>query len=440
MPNVRTYATMMSGYATVDDWRPLTVQLGLVHSVYGQLRQHLKRTRNLIDDPAGESSASFTLYPIALYISILGKAGKYQMAFDVFHALDTGGPLAPDPKVYSSLLSVLAERVDAADVGTEVIAQSLSEAKYVWRRHMRSLESQLHHDVESRSVEAMIKLLSRGKPPDHELMFNILRDICELPSPTDGGPCPSPPSFDRKVRPTTWILNEILDGCIAAGRPEAAVHYAQSVMDTRALRPVLRPWHLHKLLHAHIILAKKLSAPPSRADNVAAWVEWMVAQDPERESKETTLKEHTIISALELCRHCKDAHSALRITRAMILNDSQSPNGTGTLSLPVKAWEQLFHLATMVGQDEKRQCIKLLNSYGSILDVWESVPAIERLASMEKKVHISLARHIVQVLETVLPSSDHNCAEKPDVADLEAWSDIRKRAESFLEKTHRRKS
>ena len=27
VPNVRTYATMMSGYATVDDWTPLTTQL-----------------------------------------------------------------------------------------------------------------------------------------------------------------------------------------------------------------------------------------------------------------------------------------------------------------------------------------------------------------------------------------------------------------------------
>ena len=96
------------------------------------------------------------------------------------------------------------------------------------------------------------------------------------------------------------------------------------------------------------------------------------------------------------------------------------------------------------GQDEKRQCLELFNSYGfSILNVWEGpTSAIERLAPMEKKAHISIARHIVQVLKTVLPSSDHEGADKkPDVAaDLEAWSDIRKRAESCLEKTHRRKS
>ncbi|KAI0278842.1 hypothetical protein BGY98DRAFT_916518 [Russula aff. rugulosa BPL654] len=167
MPNIRTYATMMSGYATVDDWSPLTTQLGLVHSVYGQLRQHLKRNRDLIDDdPAGE--ASFILYPISLYISILGKAGKYEKAFDVFHELDTSGPLAPHSKIYHSLLSVLVERVDAPDVDAEAIAKSVSEAKYIWRRHMRNLDKQPQHDVDPRSIEAMIKLLSRGDPPDHE--------------------------------------------------------------------------------------------------------------------------------------------------------------------------------------------------------------------------------------------------------------------------------
>jgi hypothetical protein len=456
VPNVRTYATMMSGYVTVDDWRPLTTQLGSVHSVYGQLKEHIQRTRNLIDDPAGESSASFILYPIALYISILGKAGKYQKAFDVFHALDTSGPLAPHPKIYSSLLSILADRVGATDVDAEVIALSVSEAKYAWRRHMRSFDKEPQHDVEPRSIEAMIKLLSRGSPSDHQLMFDILRDICGLPSPSDDRP-PSPTSQTKKVGLTTWMLNEILDGCTTAGRPEVAVHYAQSVMDTKELHPILRAWHLNKLLRAHILLAKKGSASLSRAENAAAWVEWMVAQDPTRKSKETIPNERTIVSALELCHRCEDVQSALRIVRAMIFDDSQEGHGPTTrmhgastlsppLPVPAKAWEYLFRLATMedASQDEKRHCLELLNSSGFIviLDVWKSTLAvIEHLEPLEKRAHVSLARHIVQVLKPVLPSLDHEgAAEKPDDTNLEAWSDIRKRAESFLEKTHRRKS
>lgn len=456
VPNVRTYATMMTGYATIDNWRPLTMHLGLVHNLYVQFRQHLKRTRNSIDDPAGESSASFILYPTALYISILGKAGKYQKAFDVFHALDTSGPVAPDPKIYSCLLSVLAERVGATDASAEAIEQSVSEAKYVWRRHMRTSDRQPQHDVEPRSIEAMIKVLSRGKTPDHELMFDILRDFCGLTTPSDGHRRSSPPSQRKKVGLTTWILNEILDGCIEAGRPELTVHYAQSVMDNAVLRPILSAWHLHKLLRAHILLAKD-SASPSHTENVAAWVEWMVAQYPVRKSMETIPNRNTIVSALGLCYHCEDMRSALRIARAMIIDDSQeSPpshmdgaSATSSLSLPfrVKAWEYLFRLASTAGasQDDKRHCFELLKSHGSIvvLDVWESTSAaIERLAPMEKRAHISLALLIVQMLKTDLPSSDHEGATEKldDATGLEAWSDIRKRAESFLERTRRRKS
>lgn len=436
VPNLRTYATMMSGYAAVDNWRTLRAQLKLVHSVYGQLRQHLERTRQSIDDdPAGGSSeASFILYPIALYISILGKAGKYQKAFDVFHELDTDGPLAPYPKIYSTLLSALAERVDATNVEAEVIAESVSQAKYIWRRHMRSFEKQPQHDVQPRSIEAMVKLLSRGEPSDHELMFDILSDICGLPSPSRPSSSPK-----KKVELTMWMLNEILDGCIAAGRPEMAVHYAQIVMDTRELRPVFRAWHLSRLLRAHILLAKKGSATSSRAENVATWMEWMVVQDPTRESKEFTPNEYMAVSALELCYLCKDAHSALRIARAIVFDDS-SQKGPGSLALQVKAWDYLFRLATMAGQDEKRRCLELFNSRGSsILDVWESTSTvIKRLAPLQKIVHISLAR---QVLKTVLSSSNHAGAgneNPPDAADIDAWSDIRKRAESFLEKTRNR--
>jgi hypothetical protein len=422
---------MMSGYATVDDWKALNKQLGFVHSVYGQLKQHIKRNSNLIGDPAGESGVSFILYPIALYISILGKAGRYQRAFDVFHDLDTDGPLAPHPKIYSSLLTVFADRVDSADVDADAIAKSVSEAKYIWRSHMRSLDKQPQHHVEPRSIEAMIKVLSRGEPPDHELMFDILRDICGLSRP--GEDLPPSPSREKKVTPNMWILNQVLDGCTIAGRPEMVVHYAQSVMNTRELHPIICAWHLNKLVRAHIHLAKEGSKSPDRSENVAAWVEWMVAQDPTREPSDTTPNERTLVSALELCNRCKDTHSALRIVRAVVMTGMK---GASSPSLPIRAWEYLFHLATVAGQDEKRQCLELLSTHSFVLDVWETT-SVQRLPPPEKMTHELLAVHIVQVFKAVLPSSDHEGAGSPDAAELEVWSGIRRRAESFLEKTHR---
>jgi len=429
VPNVRTYATMMNGYAAVEDWEKFSKQLASVHSVYAQLKQHIEKPQTLEHDTAG---ASFVLYPISLYISILGKAGKYQKAFDVFHELDTEGPLAPHPKVYSSLLCVLADRVDLPDTEPEVIARSVSDAKYVWRRHMRSLERGLQDHIEPRSVDAIIKVLSRGEPDDHELMFDILHDVCGLPRLGEDRP-PSPsPWTPPKVALTTWIFSETLDGCIAAGRLDKAVHYAQSVMSSGEQRAILDPWHLHRLVRAHLLLAKEGSTSSARAENAAEWVEWMVAQG---QDEKMARSKGMVVYALELCYRCEDAKSGLRIASAMLKGPMRG-------SMPVKAWLYLLKLAIVAPREEKRRCLELLGAYGSVLDVWESTSAIERLEPPEKKAHVSLALCIVQVLRTVspsLPPDQENDGGGGDDAELgqrkpEVWSDLRRRAESFLEK------
>jgi hypothetical protein len=464
LPNVRTYATMMNGYAAVENWEKNSKQLGVVYAVYAMLKQHLRESNNLVDDP---DSASFVRYPISLYISILGKASKYQRAFDVFHQLDADGPLAPHPKVYSSLLGVLADRVDSPNIEPEVIAQTVSEATYAWRRHVRSLEKGQVDHIEPRSVEAIIRVLSRGESQDHELMFDILRDVCEFPRssedppapapapalPSSSSPSPSPPPMLPKVAPTAWILAAALDGCIKAGHPDKAVHYAQSVMSSPKLRGILGPWHLRRLLFAHWLLAKAGSASSARAENAAEWVEWMIAQAQTQKQKQTQGHRgnekpppngQTIATALELCHRCGDAESALRIARAATLQQGPMRGGS---AMPVRAWVYLFKLAIVTPGDEgKRGCLELLDAHGSvILDVWGSPSAIKRLEPLEKKAYVSLANCIVQLLRTAPPSlpPDHEDAESvSEGAELgqhkpEVWSDLRRRAESFLENNHK---
>ncbi len=425
MPNIRTYATLMSGYANVEDWQPLTKQLGFVHSIYGQLKQQLKTSQGLVEDStsSGTEASSLVQYPIALYISILGKAGKYQTAFDVFHKLDTDGPLAPHPKVYSALLCLSADRVGPDD--TEATAQAVSDAKYVWRRHMRSLDRQPEHYVEQRSVDAVVKVLSRGESSDHELMFDILRDICGLPRPGEDRPPPPP-----KVKPNRFILGETLESCTVAGRPDMAIHYAQIAMDSPELRPIIHVWHLPKLLRAHSVLAREGSTSPARSENAAAWIEWFMAQG----RKDSVPNRYSLITAFGLCHRCGDMPSALRIARAML----ESPTRGG--SIPAKAWADLLRLAIVAPPNDKRQCLELLARHNSVLDVWESGSAIKHLSALEKKDYVSLAHCIVQLLPTALALSGPDAAGGPDATNVgqsETWSDIRRRAESFLETARR---
>jgi hypothetical protein len=416
MPNIRTYATLMSGYATVEDWQLLTKQLDFVHSLYAELKQQLKTSKDLVEDrTSGTGVSSLVQYPIALYISILGKAGKYPKAFDVFRDLDTDGPQVPHPKVYSALLCLSADRVDPDDA--ETTAQAVSDAKYVWRQHMRSVDKQPNHDIETRSVDAIVKVLSRGEPSDHELMFDILRDICGLPRPGEDR-LPGPP----KVTPNVFILVEALDSCNAAGRPEMAVHYAQIAMDSPELRPLLRVWHLPKILRAHITLARGGSTFPARSENAAAWIEWFMAQG----SKNGVPNEYVLTSALWLCHHCEDMPSALRIARATL-------EGSKPGSIPVKAWVHILRLAIVAPPDDKRQCLELLARHNSVLDVWESGSAIERLEAQEKKDYVALARCIVQLLRVPFAPDGDGGPDTTGFGQSEIWSDIRRRAKSILQ-------
>jgi hypothetical protein len=209
------------------------------------------------------------------------------------------------------------------------------------------------------------------------------------------------------------------------------VHYAQSVMDTPKLRPILRAWHLHKLLLAHVLLAEEGSTPPARSESVAAWVEWMVEQAGSDTS--AAPNKHTLTSALELCYRCEDVGSALRIARVMLEGPMQG-------SMPTKAWAHLLRLAIVASPNDKLRCLELLNRYNSVLDVWESGSAVERLASREKRAHVSLALCVVQVLRNAAPPSlDPDGVEEVDTAELDqykAWSDLRRRAESFLKMAH----
>ncbi|KAI0268192.1 hypothetical protein BC834DRAFT_968402 [Gloeopeniophorella convolvens] len=416
-PSIRTYATMMGGYATIDDWSAFTKQLAFVHSIYDQLKTHLDESPASLTDPAGDSGISFILYPIALYISILGKAGLYQKAFDVFHELDNDGPMAPHPKVYSSLLCALADRLDNAD--PEIAAQTVSDGKYVWRRMLRTIEKQPSFTIEPRAIESITKVLSRGEVADHKLLFDILRDYCGLPRPGEK-------RVPVKTLPSDWQLKEILDGCIAAGRADMAVHYAQTFMDDIELRPALRGPHLHKLVQAHLILAREGITSSARSENVAAWVEWMVAQGGD----DLVPHKFTIASALELCSRCADMSSALRIARALLENPVNHTMSAG-------AWVHLFRAALVAPPEDKAQCLDLLCKHHRP-NVWEMPASFDKMPHREKKDNVSLSLFIVQMLRTMLPEPAPGSVDPADVARYKRWSRLRERVVAFLDKSRSR--
>ncbi|KAH9045337.1 hypothetical protein EDB85DRAFT_19555 [Lactarius pseudohatsudake] len=320
---------------------------------------------------------------------------------------------APHPIVYSALLCHLADRADSYSVGFQVV----SDAKYVWRQLVRNLDEQPKHYIEPRSVDAVIKVLSRGYKSDRELMFDILRDICGLPRPGENRPPPPP-----KVEPNMFILDEALDSCIMASRPEMAIHYAQIVVDSPELRPIIQVWHLRKIITAHIALAEMGPPSPAHSESAATWVEWFMAQGHE----DSVDIQYSLNTALMTCHHCGDMPSALRIARAVL----EGP--TRGCSMPALAWVYLFRLAIVAPPNDKQQCLDLLTRHDSVLDVWEWGSAIKELP--EKKAHVALASRILHLLRTplALPDSAAGGLDASDVGEFETWSDIERRAKLFL--------
>ncbi|KAH8999036.1 hypothetical protein EDB92DRAFT_1812907 [Lactarius akahatsu] len=303
------------------------------------------------------------------------------------------------------------------------IASGVLTRKYVWRRLVRNLDKQPKHYIEPRSVDAVIKVLSRGYKSDHKLMFDILRDICGLPQPSEDRPPPPP-----KVEPNMFILDEALDSCIMASRPEMAIHYAQIVIDSPELRPIIRVWHLRKIITAHLVLAKMGPPSPAHSESAATWVEWFMAQGHE----DSVDIQYSLNTALETCHHCGDMPSALRIARAVL----EGP--TRGCSMPALAWVYLFRLAIVAPPDDKWQCLDLLTRHDSVLDVWEWGSAIKELP--EKKVHVALASRILHLLRTplALPDSAAGGLDASDVGKFETWSDIGRRAKLFLKTAQHR--
>jgi len=109
-------------------------------------------------------------------------------------------------------------------------------------------------------------------------------------------------------------------------------------------------------------------------------------------------------------------------------------------AVPAKAWLHLVRLAIVAPPNEKRQFLELLKRHNSVLDVWESRSAIKRLEPLEKEVLVSLACYIVQLFRTPLAADAAGGLDATDAGQSETWSDIRRRAESFLKTAKRWKT
>jgi hypothetical protein len=173
-PTTRTFQTMFMGLSRIEDWSTHSKQLDNARSVYDSFQRHMTSVKK--DDSA---SAELSVGPLAAYIKILGNAGYYQELFDVYYAMDTEGPLAPDQFVYTAIFQALSVS------GKQDRIKVSADAKLLWNQMQKASHKSPGFQIDAFLITSALIALSRGRPADQSLAFQIIRDYFGLTTPDD---------------------------------------------------------------------------------------------------------------------------------------------------------------------------------------------------------------------------------------------------------------
>ncbi|KAJ3559185.1 hypothetical protein NM688_g495 [Phlebia brevispora] len=276
-PTGRTFGTMLAGYSKIDDWRTHARQLEHVHMLFQNYKDWLEAQDLDSLDPRERLwlSSQFNSY-----IRILGDARMYQKMFDVYNLMDPNGPTAPDASTYASLLHALSERralegsENEGKTTTDIFLQNASDARLVWRQLLKHMEKAPDKLAPSSYViTGLLRCLTRGRPSDMLLAFDVIRDWCGLAKPGEDAP-------PTRVEMTPHISGAIFDLCNYHQKYRLAIHYLQCIMDQPLKQGETHPLDrqaVERVLHSYVYLASLGSM--SEADQAMETLQWMLRQE-----------------------------------------------------------------------------------------------------------------------------------------------------------------
>jgi hypothetical protein len=289
-PNIRTFSSMLSGYARKPDftWKDSQKQLENMHSVYSNLITLLdiigKQGKIPDNDLEYLSSAR------ASYIKVLGAAGLHQRVFDVYNAMEASGPLAPDRIVFTAVFKALATRkegthgsnnsdIDPDDMVARPSQQSApfqnaSDVKLLWRQMLKLFDTNTQRgmgerfSIDSFLLSEALLILARGRPSDQAFGLELISEHLELTVPGEAGssrdavlaPLKALPHLlnahtlnaalslaneTRRFRLTTQFFQQVVDleeTLKAKSRRSTDVHDSIHIIDRGHTEHVLTAW------------------------------------------------------------------------------------------------------------------------------------------------------------------------------------------------------
>ncbi|KAI0375704.1 hypothetical protein BV20DRAFT_984638 [Pilatotrama ljubarskyi] len=446
--NSSTYATLMSMFLKVDSWRDRGKLLLCVHKVYDSYMEYMAAVKE-----HNPQSPELSTVPINAYIQVIGKAGQHQRAFDVYNALDEEGPLAPDRITYTNMFRGIYLRGSVAgedEQSQKLRERAASDARLIWRHVQKRVEAGANL-VDGVLISRVVQALAIGRPADHIVAFDIIRDYVGLARPGETAPPP-------RVALSSPLLQDILWLCNKAQKYRLCTHFVQQVMEKNP--EILDRGHFDHVMTAYGSLSA-LGSPtePARALQM---LEWML-------ERELTSKDGfrirpglpTFTLVLVVCWRAKDWESALRTFEIMsgyraadfadgaTRTPQMTPRSQGRNIMPDAAALSCLVRTALESGDEAamRQCARIVRhlGVGQVFVAKDAGPESrgERTGVRFEKDQAfyahKAARALVELVDVLVPKRTEGSA--PLTAEQREWTELRSEARSFLiaQREHRPK-
>ncbi|KAI0352890.1 hypothetical protein OH77DRAFT_1591751 [Trametes cingulata] len=449
-PTTTTYGTLMSVFVKVDNWQNRGKLLLCVHKVYDSYTEYMATVKE-----HNPQSPELNPMPANAYIQILARMGQYQRAFDVYNAFEDEGPLARDRITYTNMFKMIYDRGSAP--GDDEQAQKLreraaSDARLVWRHVMKRVERGDEHIVDNLLISRLLQALAIGRPADHIVAFDIIRDWVGLVKPSETA---SPP----RVALSPPLLQDILWLCNKAQKYRLCVHFVQQLMEKNPA--VLDRGHFDHVMTAYGSLSAMGS--PTEPARALQMLEWMLERElTERDGIRIRPGLSTFTLVLVVCWRAKDWESALRTFelmtgfRAADFADGatgvpeMTPRSQSRNIMPdAAALSCLVRTALETGDEAAmRQCVRIVRRLGVASILASDQPRAEvegtragvRFQKDQTFYAHTSARALVELVDVLVPKKTEGSA--PLTPEQREWVEVRSEARSFLiaQREHRPRS
>ncbi|KAK7061708.1 pentatricopeptide repeat-containing protein [Favolaschia claudopus] len=424
-PTTRTFQTMFSGYARIELWAAHTKQLDHARSLYKAYQRHIEALKK--SDPA---SSELSIDPLPSYVTILGNAGQFEEIFVLFYSLDPEGPLAANKFLVTAMFQALS--TTRAGLSTTQSMKNATDAKVLWDQVLKaSKKSGL--EVDSFLVTAAVIALSKGRSPEYQLAFRLVREYFGLSASGE-------PPAHGKIPLSPQGLAAALLLCNNSQKPAECINFFQQVIK----RPpasggveVVDRAHVEEVLKARLALAA-----PGSAHLSLETLEWMLERGKKNPLVRPGVNTYNLV--LLVCwrgvdwncatktfnlmtgYHCHDFMDGAVAASPRVAHRPKSQQ----LHPTAETMSCMLRTALATQSDANiRQCLRIVHYFHKTEPLWN---LHKHRISESSKAAKNWSFHALKLAHAVIETVDHIAAGKTArEEEFRSWNQLRREAQEL---------